>query len=126
MGLRAPELLILFIVCLLPFAFAVKAYRLAMNKGYGQLAAAAAVAATLVLAYFFPLLGLVPLIFFVLAPSKVADVTPINVPGPKPPVSNAQDNQPPAPDPTLIQQEVSSINAAEEEGDKEPEAVEAE
>lgn len=126
MGLGAPEFMII-LVFLLPFVCAIVAYRLAKKKGYGQLVAAATVAVTLVLAYFFPPLSLVPLVFFVLAPSKVIVVPqPAEAPAPQPTAPKApasQEYQPPTFDPFLSQSEVASMNAEEKEDPSEPEAT---
>lgn len=70
MGLRPSELGTILLFLIIPIACSIASYRLAMKKGYGQMAAAASVALTLVLAYFNPFLGAVPAIFLLLAPDK--------------------------------------------------------
>lgn len=69
LGIGETELVILYVF--LPLACAAPAYRIAKKKGYGQLAAAAAVAITIALVFVNPFLGIVPLVFFVLAPKRM-------------------------------------------------------
>lgn len=69
-GIGATELIILYAV--LPLFCIVPAYRLALKKRYGQLAAAAVVATSIALIFINPLLAAVPLVFFLLAPDRTS------------------------------------------------------